>query len=150
MVGCREPYAVEYAGETLSRYDVQYVPDSIKLKEIRRPRLLEASYMLAQFRLFDLEDALGEGWLKALKLEEYAPRRPQWSQAAIHAALDRRGGPKEPTPRRRCDGLAARRLVKLNIVAFAVLESCDASPVMLGDPGGELHALLLEATYRLV
>jgi hypothetical protein len=37
--------------------------------------------MLAQFRLFDLEDALGEGWLKALKLEEYAPRRPQWSQA---------------------------------------------------------------------
>jgi len=50
-------------------------------KEIRRPRLLETSYMLEQFRLFDLEDALGEGWLKALKLEEYAPRRPQWSQA---------------------------------------------------------------------
>jgi hypothetical protein len=33
-------------------------------KEIRRPRLLETSYMLEQFRLFDLEDALGEGWLK--------------------------------------------------------------------------------------
>jgi hypothetical protein len=44
--------------ETLSRYDVQYVPDSSKLKEITRPRLLETSYMLAQFRLFDLEDAL--------------------------------------------------------------------------------------------
>ncbi len=76
-----ESLTLEYAGETLSRYDVQYVPDSIKLKEITRPRLLETSYMLAQFRLFDLEDALGEGWLKALKLEEYAPRRPQWSQA---------------------------------------------------------------------
>jgi len=25
---------------------------------------LETSYMLEQFRLFDLEDALGEGWLK--------------------------------------------------------------------------------------
>ena len=39
--------------------------------------------MLAQFfRHFDLEDAIGEGWLRALKLqEEYAPRRPQWSQA---------------------------------------------------------------------
>jgi hypothetical protein len=50
-------------------------------QEITRPRLFETSYMLAQFRLFDLEDALGEGWLKALKLEEYAPRRTQWSQA---------------------------------------------------------------------
>jgi transposase len=76
-----ESLTLEYAGETLSRYDVQYVPDSSKLKEITRPRLFETSYMLAQFRLFDLEDALGEGWLKALKLEEYAPRRPQWSQA---------------------------------------------------------------------
>ena len=76
-----ESLTLEYAGETLSRYDVQYVPDSSKLKEITRPRLFETSYMLAQFRLFDLEDALGEGWLKALKLEEYAPPRPQWSQA---------------------------------------------------------------------
>lgn len=76
-----ESLTLEYAGETLSRYDVQYVPDSSKLKEITRPRLFETSYMLAHFRLFDLEDALGEGWLKALKLEEYAPRRPQWSQA---------------------------------------------------------------------
>ena len=76
-----ESLTLEYAGETLSRYDVQYVPDSSKLKEITRPRLFETSYMLAQFKLFDLEDALGEGWLKALKLEEYAPRRPQWSQA---------------------------------------------------------------------
>jgi len=56
-----ESLTLEYAGETLSRYDVQYVPDSSKLKEITRPRLFETSYMLAQFRLFDLEDALGEG-----------------------------------------------------------------------------------------
>lgn len=66
-----ESLTLEYAGETLSRYDVQYVPDSSKLNEITRPRLFETSYMLAQFiRLFDLENALGEGWLKALKLQE--------------------------------------------------------------------------------
>ena len=68
----------------LPRHDVVLtgdIRDSSKLKEITRPRLFETSYMLALFRLFDLEDALGEGWLKALKLEEYAPRRPQWSQA---------------------------------------------------------------------
>ena len=59
-----ESLTLEYSGETLSSYDVQYVPDSSKLKEITRPRLFETSYMLAQFfRLFDLEDALGEGWL---------------------------------------------------------------------------------------
>jgi hypothetical protein len=40
-----------------------------EIKEISRARLFEASYMLAQFRLFDLGDAPGEGWLKALKLE---------------------------------------------------------------------------------
>ena len=29
-------------------------------------------------RLFDLHEALGEeGWLKVLKLEEYAPRQPR-------------------------------------------------------------------------
>jgi hypothetical protein len=31
------------------------------IKWIKRARLFEASYMLAQFRFFDLEDALGEG-----------------------------------------------------------------------------------------
>lgn len=78
MVGCREPYA----GETLSRYDVQYVPDSSKLKRDNETQAIRDPYMLAQFfGIFDLEDAIGVGWLRALKLEEYAPRRPQWSQA---------------------------------------------------------------------
>ena len=37
----------------------------------------ETSFALAQLRLFAL-DALGEsGWLKAMRLEDYAPRRPR-------------------------------------------------------------------------
>ena len=31
-----------------------------------------------QLRLFDLAEGLGDdGWLKALRLEDYAPRRPR-------------------------------------------------------------------------
>ena len=93
--------------------------------------------------------SLGMEWLRWHPDFHQPPGRRR-VRRLLNAALDRRGGPKEPTPRRRCDGLAARRLVKLNIVAFAVLESCDASPVVLGDPGGKHHALILEATYRLV
>lgn len=46
-------------------------------RSIRRARLFETSFTLAQLRLFRL-DALGEGGgLKALKLESYAPRSPR-------------------------------------------------------------------------
>lgn len=68
---------LEYAGEALSRYDVEYLPGSKRLARVSRPRLFETSGVLPQLRLFGLE-ALGEaGWLKALKLDEYAPRRPR-------------------------------------------------------------------------
>lgn len=73
---------LEHAGQALSRYDVEYAPRDPgeagkKLAAIRHPRLLETSYALAQLRLFAL-DALGEsGWLKAMRLEGYAPRRPR-------------------------------------------------------------------------
>ena len=43
-------------------------------------RLFATRYGPLQLRLFELSDALGEtGWLKALKIDEYAPRlsRPQ-------------------------------------------------------------------------
>jgi hypothetical protein len=49
----------------------------------RRPTLFETSYPRSwpQPKLFGL-DALGEdGWLKVLKLDEYAPRRPRGSLA---------------------------------------------------------------------
>jgi putative transposase len=74
---------VEHAGEPLSRYEVEQALGSRvgKLQAVRRPVLFESSHMLPQPRLFRL-DVLGEGgWLKALKLEEYAPRRPRGSLA---------------------------------------------------------------------
>ena len=74
--------SLEHAGQALSRYDVEYAPGDPgeaggRPAVIRRPRLFEASYALAQLRLFGL-DALGElGWLKAVRLANYAPRRPR-------------------------------------------------------------------------
>jgi hypothetical protein len=70
--------SVEFAGDTLARYDVEYSVRTERLREVKRPRLFENAYRLnpAQPRLFEL-DALGEsGWLKALKMSEYALRRP--------------------------------------------------------------------------
>ncbi len=66
---------LEHAGEALSRYEVEFAPRSGRLLTVRRPTLFETSRGLAQPRLFGM-DALGEeGWLKAFKLDEYAPRR---------------------------------------------------------------------------
>ena len=42
-------------------------------------------HLLPQPRLFGLEEALGEGWLKALKLDGYAPRRTGRLQALQEA-----------------------------------------------------------------
>ncbi len=40
--------------------------------------LFETSVIVPQLRLFDLGEVLGEeGWIKVLKLEEYAPRKPR-------------------------------------------------------------------------
>jgi hypothetical protein len=76
---------VAYAGETLSRYEVQYQSGSGgragKLLQVRSPELFETNHSLPQPRLFGLEETLGEGWLKALKLDGYAPRRSQKPQA---------------------------------------------------------------------
>jgi hypothetical protein len=69
---------VEYDGEPLSRYDVELAPGTGELRSVGRPRLFETSRVLAQLRLFALEEA---GWLKALKLEGYAPRAPRRPQA---------------------------------------------------------------------
>jgi len=59
-----------------------------KLRAVSQPRLFENAYAPPQPRLFALE-ALGEsGWLRALKLEEYSPRRsrcPQGLQQALFA-----------------------------------------------------------------
>ena len=65
---------MEYAGETLSRYEVELAAQSGELRSVGRPRLFENSHALAQLRLFALDDA---GWIKALKLDRYAPRGPR-------------------------------------------------------------------------
>jgi len=66
---------LEYESEPLSRYEVQFLPGTEKPRALARPRLFETSHALPQMRLFRL-DALGEaGWLKALRLADYSPRR---------------------------------------------------------------------------
>lgn len=75
--------AVEYAGQTLSRYDVSLVSgkaDRVKrsLEDVSNPRLFATRYGRSRLqpKLFSLEEVLGEeGWLKAVRLEDYAPRR---------------------------------------------------------------------------
>lgn len=75
---------LEYAGEPLSRYDVEYLPGTEKPRAFARPVLFETSIPLPQLRLFGL-DTLGEaGWLVTLRLADYAPRRPR-SQALQQA-----------------------------------------------------------------
>ncbi len=69
--------AVEYAGQTLSRYDVSLSSGEAKLEDVTNPRLFVTRYRRSrpQLRLFALEGVLGEdGWLKALRLEDYAAR----------------------------------------------------------------------------
>lgn len=77
--------AVEYAGEMLSAYDVQLAADTGRPRTVGRPRLFETSYQRSwpQLRLFALDEA---GWLKALRLEDYAAgraRRPEMLQQAL-------------------------------------------------------------------
>jgi hypothetical protein len=67
-----------------------------ELRSVGRARIFETSRVLPHPRLFAL-DALGEiDWLKALRLEGYAPRRPQkprgLQQGLAAGALPLRGG----------------------------------------------------------
>jgi hypothetical protein len=77
-----ESLTLEYAGEPLSCYQVEYELGSSRLVAIRQPTLYETSHRLAQLRLLELGD---EEWLKALKLEDYAPRRLREPQALQQA-----------------------------------------------------------------
>src|SRR5918994_2698002 len=62
-----------------------------KLPSVGRPRLFGTSATPAQPRLFGL-DTLGEtGWLKALRLDGYAPRRPPGRAGLAAGALPLRG-----------------------------------------------------------
>jgi hypothetical protein len=79
--------SVEYGGQPLSRYDVSFSSGKKKLKEVTNPQLFASRHQPPQLKLFALEEMLGEGgWLKALRLEEYAARsrqRPQFPQQEV-------------------------------------------------------------------
>jgi hypothetical protein len=76
---------IEHAGEPLSRYEVEHEPSTGKLRRVGRPTLFETSFLLGQPRLFDLAQALGEeGWLKALRLGEYASRKSRRPEVLQH------------------------------------------------------------------
>lgn len=75
----QEVLTVEHTGETLSRYEVEYSPHDGSLREVGRSKLFETSHSRSwpQLRLFRLEGVPGDDWLKAFKLEGYAPRLPR-------------------------------------------------------------------------
>jgi hypothetical protein len=88
---------VEYAGEPLSAYEVDRQPDvgrsgSGKLLAVGRPTLFKTAFTPGQMRLFGLAETLGDdGWLKALRLEDYAPRRsrrPEMLQQVLFVYTD--------------------------------------------------------------
>jgi hypothetical protein len=58
---------------------------------VSKPTLFETSYASSQPRLFGLAETLGEGWLKMLCLDGYAPRRsrrPEMLQQILFAYTD--------------------------------------------------------------
>src|SRR5215212_785515 len=92
---------LEHAGEPLSAYEVAHdaarSPDdargrSGRLAAVRKPTLFETSYLAGQMRLFGLAETLGEeGWLKVLRLEDYAPRssrQPERLQQVLFTYTD--------------------------------------------------------------
>jgi putative transposase len=90
---------LEHAGEPLSSYEVARDAGSSggrgrsgRLLAVRRPTLFETSHVAGQLRLFGLAEHLGEdGWLKALRLEDYTPRtarRPGMLQQVLFAYTD--------------------------------------------------------------
>jgi hypothetical protein len=74
-----ESLTVEHAGEPLSRYEVRVEPNTGELRSVARPRLFENTHRLnrPQRRLFPLDELGESGWLKAMRLEGYAPRSPR-------------------------------------------------------------------------
>jgi hypothetical protein len=78
-----ESLTLEYGGQTLSSYDVELSRETGKPKTVRSARLFGTSYVMAQLRLFALDEG---GWLKALKLEGYAARRAS-GQMALQEVL---------------------------------------------------------------
>lgn len=56
---------------------VAFVAGTARSRAVKRPTLFETPYVLPQLRIFDLDEP---GWSKALKVGEYALRRPRRPQ----------------------------------------------------------------------
>ena len=69
-----EHLTIEFADESLAQYHVRYAPDKKHLKEVTLAQLFDTAHRSKQLPLWQLGD--GE-WLKVLRLEPYAPRRPR-------------------------------------------------------------------------
>lgn len=72
---------LEHGGEPLSRLEVELAAGTGELgRGVGSPTLFETSHAPPQLRLF-ARGALGEaGWLKAVRLEDYARRKPRGPQ----------------------------------------------------------------------
>ncbi len=66
---------VEHRGEPLSRYKVEFAAGTEKPRALAHPVLFETAIAPAQPKLFRLASLGESGWLKTLRLEDYAPRR---------------------------------------------------------------------------
>lgn len=78
-----ESLTLEYGGQTLSSYDVELSRETGKPTAVGGARLYETPRVVPQLRLFALDDF---EWLKAMKLEGYAPRRSS-SPVALQQVL---------------------------------------------------------------
>jgi putative transposase len=88
-----ESLTVEFAGDTLARYAVEHSARTNRLREVKSPQLFETVHRRtpAQPRLFELVVLGDTGWLKALRKERYAlrkPRRPQALQQALFSYIE--------------------------------------------------------------
>jgi len=79
-----ESLTVEYQGNPLARYDVSLQAQTGKLREVKRPLIFETTHRAPQLRLFGLEEIK---WLKAIRTNEYAPRRSYRLQEALQEVL---------------------------------------------------------------
>ena len=97
---------LEHAGEPLSRYSVEFAAGTGKPRAVARPVLFGTTILLRQPTLFGF-DSLGEGgWLKAVRLADYAPRMVRPLVAAAGPVPPPRGlgvGPSSPV----CSGVRA-------------------------------------------
>ena len=82
--------------QDLSAYEVNYDPPGGgrggRLLRVGGPTLFETPFAPNQMRLFGLAETLGDdGWLRALRLEDYTPRRsrhPELLKQALFAYTD--------------------------------------------------------------